>query len=415
MAMDDNKSDDGRLGALSAGARVQEAALLMDSQDQEAWSALRRSGDQDKPRWLAERFARACVNGSLGQVELLLGQGADPRGGDGNRQEPYEMALFNSHDAVALVVIKAGAKSYHSSDATAVMSGFAGSGSCWRSALLARDVLAPGIGEQELLRQALERFNMRLALDAARQGVHPSPAAWKGLASVLSKREDGAVNSSVKSQFVEWAQDRENTLPGGAAGARLLFKAAIDASNAPLLGALLDSGLSPGADWMVDQRIWDHGKKDWVRSGLPLIWVAAKLEAPEMFEMSILCPPALRAARSSACSPALMADVQIGRLVVLHSLGVDLAGRGPGGGGLAHEWARVDAKPRDGWATMAKMMPEVFGMKDDEGRSGMEAMAERLGAAARAKFLAAMARVESREIKAAVGKAPPPGAPKRRL
>ena len=195
-----------------------------------------------------------------------------------------------------------------------------------------------------------------------------------------------------------------------------LFKLSIRLSSKKLLESLLDARLRPSADWMIHtpkgylaphRRMPSAEESNPDMIGMSLV-TACSIDPNngDLFKLASTCPPALAAARLRKVSPWRLRDMSIGRLQELADLGIPIDAADCSGQSLFHVWAATDASPRSGWATMARKFPNIFSHLDHKGRTGAQAMAQKLSPSEAQNFGASLARVEAREIRQAVGRAP---------
>jgi hypothetical protein len=282
---------------------------------------------------------------------------------------------------------------------------FIQNGSTWQALVSVRDLCMPSKSNEELLAQAFKADRFDLALQAAKSGVTMSENVWSQADQTFEHRYLGLKDHRQRKEFLELISDRSRIEEMTVSVVKKLYRSAIDGEDVVLMKALLDARLRPGADWSVDSRVnyydnsQDSKEKDSKeKNRRSIVWSAAKLAAPEMLRLLKSCAPAMAAARRQKEPPESMELVPIGRVMELMEAGIPIDGVNENGEGLAHIWAK-DREPRDGWATLARKAPEVFAIKNKAGRCGHELMAEKLRNDVKDDFLAALSRIETREIK----------------
>lgn len=186
-----------------------------------------------------------------------------------------------------------------------------------------------------------------------------------------------------------------------------LFSMAAAAGKAGGIVALLSAGLRPGPDWSV-RMVWTE-KEGWrerahAQRGSLLLAAAISPWGRGAFDALKAFAPAVEAAAATKPPPRALAQAAVGKLMELKELGVDISGRDEVGG-VAHWWAKLDEKPRDGWAMLAAKAPEVFEMANSRGEAAATVMAAKLAGSDRDAFLASVSKIEGREIRREV-KAP---------
>lgn len=203
--------------------------------------------------------------------------------------------------------------------------------------------------------------------------------------------------------------------------ASVFFSAAAWESNVGALTALLDAGLRPGEQWqggldaVQPSEMFDV--KIVVQHSVPLLVLAlASPHGREAFDALRRFPPALAAAKAHPPRPSGLACLTLAQLLEVRDLGIDI-GVVDDVGSVAHWWARLDERPRDGWAALASKAPEIFDLKDSKGVRGAEKMAGKLRGDQKHAFLALLSCIESREIQkvAPAPKAASAAKPKARL
>lgn len=377
-----------------------------------------------------------CAKGSADGALAALDQGANPNARA--RSSPGESALVfaiqGGHDELALEIMKRGgwpapsrwgSSDVNSSFDKASLGGgfseterknlgiqalglFTDNAKSWGLLKKARDWACPAMPDKGLLGLAFKNERFDLALEAGSSGVFVDALAWECLENMLGGyRRTGFKEHRLRKDFIALLAESRSVAKMGLDESKILFRAAIEGEDSELLLALLDARLRPGPDWTVRKRdeTWResaHGESDKTRS---LLWSVSKLQNPDLLEVLRRCAPAVDAAKARQESPWSMSESSIGRVMELHEMGVPIDGRDEDGNGLAHCWAKIDREPRDGWATLARKAPGVFAMLDAQGRAGYERMAEKLDGEFKDVFLAALSRIESRDIKREVAPA----------
>lgn len=188
-----------------------------------------------------------------------------------------------------------------------------------------------------------------------------------------------------------------------------IYEMAAQSGSAQGILALMEVGAKPEDGWVAQvywtERVGYREHRRGERASL-LVAAAASHSGRGAFDAVAMFPPAVEQARISQTSPALLAQIPIARLLELSQLGVDIASQDLVGG-VAHWWAKLDDKPRDGWATLAAKAPAVFETSNTAGVKAADAMAAKLHGKDKDAFYGSLARMESREIKK-VAKAPQP-------
>lgn len=278
---------------------------------------------------------------------------------------------------------------------------FIQSGSTWQALVAARDLCVPAQSNDALLAQAFRADRFDLALQASKAGVPMSANVWCSAEQTFEHRYSGLKDHRRRKEFLELIGERSRIESMDVSVVRKLYRSAFDGDDAELMKALLDSRLRPGADWSVDKRLnyyeQQRNSNQSLRSSI--VWEAAKLASPEMLRLLKSCAPAMAAARAQKETPESMELCPIGRVMELMESGIPIDGVSSNGDALAHVWAKMDREPRDGWATLARKAPDVFSLKNKAGRCGHELMAEKLNGGQKDEFLAALSRIETREIK----------------
>lgn len=278
---------------------------------------------------------------------------------------------------------------------------FIQSGSTWQALVTGRDLCVPSQSNDALLAQAFRADRFDLALQAAKAGVPMSANVWNEAEKTFEHRYSGLKDHRRRKEFFELISERGRIESMSVSVVKKLYRSAFDGDDAELMKALLDARLRPGADWSVDKRLnyYDKQQNSVEIMRRSIVWEAAKLASPEMLRLLKSCAPAMAAARTQKEAPESMELCPIGRVMELMESGVPIDAVSSDGDGLAHIWAKRDREPRDGWATLARKAPEVFSMKNKAGRCGHELMAEKLNGEQKDEFLAALSRIETREIK----------------
>jgi hypothetical protein len=188
------------------------------------------------------------------------------------------------------------------------------------------------------------------------------------------------------------------------------FNAAAWESDASALLALLDAGLSPGPNWMGSieyEEPTSAYQSHILTADASLLTVAsASPFGRGAFEALRSFGPALDAAKAQKPAPRVLALIPAQKLFELREAGVDI-GSTDATGTFAHWWAKLDDKPRDGWAMLASKAPEIFEKPDGSGRRAADRMADKLAMGKdKDSFLGSLSRIESREIRKDTGAAP---------
>jgi hypothetical protein len=242
------------------------------------------------------------------------------------------------------------------------------------------------------------------------------PLAWEAFAHRHEDAPSGIKRHEGRSAILALLADENSSKTCGESAARKMFKIAVDGEDSELMLALLDARLRPGADWKISRG--GHSYYD-AQNGVPRLvglgLACAMAKGADLFGLVKSCAPAIAAAKRAKEHPALLAKCQIARLMELFDLGVPIDGLDSSGRSLSHLWAETDYDPRDGWATLARKAPEVYGMRDRQGRLGQDLMSEKLagrrgGEQLKDAFLSSLAKIEQREIKREVGKPKSPRA-----
>lgn len=412
---------------------------MMDPSERKAWRQASQSGaGQAGPKVraamspsahrLGQMLLTACSLGSLTGAKEALAAGANPnaRIRPMSGSSAFGVAIERGHGSVALAVLLAGGWSAptrydragsdkfdkavaegkfdpaHKSElsAGALMQLCSRLGS-WNELAKARAWCDPKMPDGDLIGLAMlsARFDLaKLGLEAT--GAMISAASWNQLGNKLGDGQSviDAAAPVAGDQFAAMLAEPGAVDLMGMTAAKAAYLVAIETGSVKMMRALLDAGVRPGPDWIIDKRqSWRQHYDKEAKSSASLLWRAAASSA-EIYALAKQCPPIVEAAKRSAADPAIMADVAIGRVLELAELGLAIDGRDAKGRGIAHVWAALDRSPRDGWTSLAKKHPVVCDMLDASGRTGRQAMAEKLQGEAKDAFLAAFARHETREI-----------------
>lgn len=358
---------------------------------------------------------------------------------------PLTLALTHGHDELGLALMLAGAwpappryhynkerdKVSHAFDESVkkgfskdevkelgleAMNLFIKHGKSWDIMRSARDHAAPTMSDETLMGHLSQKMRHDVLLLAVKAGFPMTKKVWsQSLGSGLWR----GWNLKNYAHFKALLELIANPISSQELSAELverMFSCVINHDNSELLLVLLDRGLRPSKDWSIEAQ-WHNGapKDDLARTSL--LTAAASLERSDLFDLIKSHPMLIDACKNLPESPWSLAKLSVSRLLEVRDLGVDIGGSDSLGRSLMHVWAMVDYEPRDGWASMAHKAPEIFDARDTRGRQGASLMAEKLKGEAKDSFLAAISRIEVREIKKDIGKPQPKAAaaPSRRL
>lgn len=262
--------------------------------------------------------------------------------------------------------------------------------------------------DHALFDEAFIHRNFSACVEASKNAAIPAPKTWTWtqLFTQLSMRNAPFENPPwlSSSSFIELVRAPGLLEHIGSDNAKTLFRSAIEADSLELIRALLDAGIRPGSDWSLSKRQnWREQYDKKSPKSMGLIWASAAFGSNRAFEFLLGCPPALDHARSREEPLESMALCPIGRLLTLHAAGIRIEHADVQGNTLAHHWAMLDEKPRDGWASLAKRFPELTDAPNRQGKTARALMADRLHGKAKDDFLASFARFEARAIQAAAG------------
>ena len=389
----------------------------------------------------AEKLGRAlllAVQQKDAEVALeVLSQGANPNLRD-QGLTPLDIALRNNMEEVSIAVVGAGGWSgperYSEESkkftAAAAKNEFVGAlaesskkktmrevelyAQSWGGVAAARDACDPARSDASLMQAQCAMWHFGQVEGGLKVGVEMDEACWSGMCGPWIRvwgeprlLRSAANVESLRAMLVDPAKTR--TMP--ARVAESLFVNAVIGDDALTLLALLDGGLRPSPDWTIPMTHNDKARAT-------MLVAAACVKGREVYDILREFPVARRCALGMSERPAAMARVPVARLLELGAMGVELEQVDAEGRGVAHHWALMDEKPRDGWASLATRAPAVFGALDAQGKTGAQRMGEKLNGKARDDFLGSLSRIESREIRKEVGAPPKPApasAPKRRL
>lgn len=402
------------------------------------------------PTQLAMDLLRAAEEGDLSKIEPLLLLGANPNARERamRRRSAVEIALAGGSPLAALALMRAGgwgaprfradleSQKFDEQVARGELSGemlqaaightidvfFASAPSSWAhlmaAAQICRSALPSGApSAAALIRRAASLGRWDMVGDAMASGEPFDADCWNvAMTRLLNPYCGASVEMLGRLSSVIANEAALDCMPSGAAPA--LFSLAIRQGSAPLLESLLNARLRPSPDWTIqlDQNILHPSRKLFRTTGepqdpyklpVPLV-VACSLEAEahELFKLAASCPPAVAAARLGEVSPWILAPLAIGRLIELDELGVSINALDSRGNCIFHAWAQMDVLPRSGWATLGRKRPELFSLRNSRGERGADIMASKLSVSGAQEFFASLARMESREIRQAVGPAP---------
>lgn len=442
----------------------------IDPEDFEAWMAIsdslsspcEPSLDEPKPSpdKLAEILFKACDAGDASLAEKALALGARPnaRRVGGSRETPLDAVFSGSKcPLTALALIKAGgvlgprgwaegAAAFDSACSgseqvlgshaplmeeckTKTRQGFIRISRSWDALAAASAILAPQAAPSELLRESLGCGRFALAASAAKAGVAFDGDSWRSAAAFLKGNLSMSSGGPVR---LAWHGELRLLIQENPAAARQIspdcarsiYDLAVFCGYANLAKTLLCSQLRPNPEWLVSPNISsyanlpsgpDMDQRLSAISPTPLFWAAAALEDDALFELVKQCPAIVRAARAHKASPWVMAECPLSRVAHAAELGIPIDGEDGQGRSLTHVWAILDAAPRAGWATLAKLPGTPFFATDSLGQTGFEAMIAKLSpTGALAAFQKTLARIERKEIRKVAAPSQPPGKSPRR-
>lgn len=417
------------------------------------------SAKKEKPLSQARLNERALAAARVGDIEALraaLDLGANPNARE--RAKPMRsaltVALQNHHDDAALALLFAGGlrspdrwrstarpggddneqfnamaskRPFQAAQMLPIfhqltLDAFAHGATQWASIAGARAFLKSERPIEELVAINAKNRRWNIVKSAFEAGVADLSLAWTANASYYDYRFSNPKDQPHLDSFLALIRTPAAVASLPAKPACAYFRAAIAHSDPELIGALLDAGLRPSADWTIPcGSPWDNSlgyfpaakeepaAKDPFISALSL---AAACEG-QAFALLRRCAPAVLAAQRRADSPWVLASIPVARLMELRELGVPLDALDSQGRNLLHVWAQMDSAPRAGWATVAREIPALFNQLDGGGKTAAERMAEKLPAGGpRDAFRASLSRIESREIRLAAprerAKAPAP-------
>lgn len=395
----------------------------------------------------------ACTEGNLREALRLLDQGAQvncrARSHPGNT--PLACAIKSGHDELALEILRVGglpppesgyggdflkkSKQFDAERANgefttdmrrelsgqtlALMIEYAKS---WHTLTTARNelpLMRKVWTDQVAMRACMKVRRYDLALEGFKAGVEVSGEGW----------HEAHLLMNWKYMNTHEIKHRDGLLgllatPGACAKmdaemCSAFFDSCVRCQDAELLEALMDAGLRPDANWLVnvpESRSYRHTPKEQKPSIVqPLLVATAALDTPALFDLVRSCPAAVNAAKvNMAQTPATLARVPVGRLLDLSELGIAIDACDKNKRNVTHLWALIDSEARSGWASVGARIPKLFEALDEDGKSGYQKMSDKLQGKKQHDFMASISRVEMREIRKEIGAGTPlPSGPKR--
>lgn len=270
---------------------------------------------------------------------------------------------------------------------------------------------------EELLEGMLARRFSKETLIALEEGVKLTTTSWGYLVrkAMENGNYEGLTNHPLRADFFK-ILDVPGVIPVMSTDvSRKLFYTAVATKDTELFLKLMDCQLKPSSLWKIEEPSLNiYEKSVWRRkNNLPddtfecsMLWASASMNADSILNVLLKFPVALQKAKENPDSPWAICMVGINRLMDLMDKGLPINGVDHEGNGIAHVWAKIDDKPRAGWATLAKRAPDVFALKNAAGVTGMQMMAQKLTGKEKDDFLASLSRIEEREIKREIAHIP---------
>lgn len=276
----------------------------------------------------------------------------------------------------------------------------------WAGIKKAREALEAKVDKLEAALISLARGGRIGPLAQALEAGEPAPEKmWEELLR-NTEMDEQRTWSPKKLVADEQRESWERMLRAGAAqmsqkDLESVWSLAVMEGELGLIKALIRAGRRPEG-WMgkwpqVEGGGW-RSKKSYKK--LPLVTIAAIAEGSKsVFAALVRLEPAMRAAQEFKHEPRELGMMPVGKLMEMAARGVGIEAEDEVGGAL-HWWAKLDGgMVRDGWLSMAQKRPDLMARVNRAGKTPPQAMMETLGGRQKEEFMAALSKIESKELR----------------